>query len=91
MNQSQYSRRERGISEISKSEWEKLAEVLNTAIEDIYEDEDKNIVVNNDNNSGNFSNYAGNNNFYYNADKEVITTLLNYIKKLESEINELKN
>lgn len=40
INQSQYSRRENGISKLSKNEWYKLAEILNTTLIKIYEDED---------------------------------------------------
>lgn len=92
LSQSQYSRREKGVKKISDEEWEKLAELLNVPIEEIKEvDNDKNFVINNnENNSGTFSNYGGNNNTFHTTDKETITFLLQHIKKLENEIDELK-
>ena len=91
LSQSQYSRREKGVKKISDEEWEKLAELLKVPVEEIKElDKDKNIVVNNDNQSGNFSNYGGNNNTFHTTDKETIAFLLEHIKKLEKEIEELR-
>ena len=66
--------------------------MLKVPVEEIKEtDNDKNIIINNEN--GSVSNVStGNhpNNNFYNADKETITFLLQHIKKLEQEIEELK-
>lgn len=40
ITQSQYCRRENGISKISKTEWYKLVEILKTTLFEIYESED---------------------------------------------------
>jgi transcriptional regulator with XRE-family HTH domain len=40
ITQSQYCRRENGITKISKTEWYKLAEILKTTLFEIYEFED---------------------------------------------------
>lgn len=92
LSQSQYSRREKGIKRISDEEWEKLAELLKVPVEEIKEtDNDKNIVVNTDGSStSNVLTGNNSNNNFYNADKETIAFLLQHIKKLEQEIEELK-
>ena len=54
MSQSQYHRREKGDVKISDEEWERIAKVLDTNVEDIKEDDSLMHQVNNyDNNSGN--------------------------------------
>ncbi len=71
MDQSQYSRREKGVKKISSKEWEKMAKILHKEVEEIYE-EDKQITINNDNgSSGGF--YS--NNHYYVTDKEALIKL----------------
>lgn len=76
---------------LSDEEWEKLAELLKVPVEEIKESEEKSITVNNDNYSGNFSNYGGNNNTLNTTDKETITFLLEHIRRLEKEIEVLKS
>ena len=62
MSQSQYHRREKGDVKISDEEWERIAKVLDTTVEDIKEDDSLMHQVNNyDNNSGN---YFGSNNYF---------------------------
>lgn len=39
MTQSQYCRREKGVTKISKNEWYKIAEILKTGLIEIYESE----------------------------------------------------
>ena len=81
METSSYNRRENGITKITKSEWIKLAKILECSLEDIYEPEDGIYVINNENASGNYSGSVNN----FNQDKMVIDTLNRYILKLEKE------
>ncbi len=75
MDQSQYSRREKGIKKISPKEWEKMAKILHKDLEEIYE-EDKQITVNNENcTTAGFGFYYNNN--YYVTDKESLIQLQN--------------
>ncbi len=95
MSQSQYHRREKGDVKISDEEWERIAKVLDTTVEDIKEDDSLMHQVNNyDNNSGN---YFGSNNYFYNIpdfvldnQQDYINLLKERIQKLEEEVNLLK-
>ena len=95
MSQSQYHRREKGDFKISDEEWERIAKVLDTTVEDIKEDDSLMHQVNNyDNNSGN---YFGSNNYFYNIpdfvldnQQDYINLLKERIQKLEEEVNLLK-
>ena len=95
MSQSQYHRREKGDIKISDEEWERIAKVLDTTVEDIKEDDSLMHQVNNyDNNSGN---YFGSNNYFYNIpdfvldnQQDYINLLKERIQKLEEEVNLLK-
>ena len=44
MTQSNYSRREKGMTKISAQEWGKIAKVLDLKIEDIYEADNHHIT-----------------------------------------------
>ena len=95
MSQSQYHRREKGDIKISDEEWERIAKVLNTTVEDIKDDDYSQQVINNyDNQSGN---YVGSNNYFYNIpdfvldnQQDYINLLKERIQKLEEEVNLLK-
>ena len=95
MSQSQYHRREKGDVKISDEEWERIAKVLDTNVEDIKEDDYSQQVINNyDNQSGN---YVGSNNYFYNIPDFVLDNQQDYInllneriQKLEEEVNLLK-
>ena len=89
MTQSQYHRREKGEIKISDEEWERMAKVLNTSVEDIKEDDRANIhhVNNYDNNSGN---YSASNNYFYNIPYFLFQNQQEYINLLKKEIHELK-
>lgn len=91
MEQSTYSRRESGETKIPNSEWEKLAELLDCKVEDIYEpDEVSHIKIDNRNASFN-DNSSSNNNNYYNLPKSVLDNLQDYIVLLKEENHRLKN
>lgn len=81
MSQSQYSRRESGMTKISKKEWDKIAKVLETSLEEIYEPEDGVYIINNENITGDF----GSNNTYNDFSDFAVETMRKYIEKLEQE------
>jgi transcriptional regulator with XRE-family HTH domain len=78
---SNYSRRESGITKISKKEWDKMAKLLDTTLDEIYEPEDGIYVINGDNATGNFGNGGTFNNF----NEFAFETMKKYIQKLEDE------
>lgn len=86
MDQSQYSRRENGNIRISEDEWEKLSQILDVPVEDIFESEDRNVFIFKDNAVGN---YNGTNSIY-SIPEHILETQRKYIQKLEEEIVELK-
>lgn len=89
MEQSTYSRRESGETKIPKGEWEKLAELLDCNVEEIYEpDEVSQVKI--DNRNSNFNDNSGNNNTYYNLPKSVLDNLQDYIALLKEENERLK-
>lgn len=87
ISQSQYNRRENGVTKISKKEWDKMAKILDTTLENIYEPEDGIYVINNENTNGN---YSDNHNHFGSNDNFVFETMKKYIYKLEEEIK-MKN
>lgn len=88
MSQSQYHRREKGEIKISDEEWERIAKVLDTNVEDIKEDDALMHQVNNyDNNSGN---YFGSNNYFYNIPDFVLDNQQDYINLLKEKIASLQ-
>ncbi len=94
MSQSQYHRREKGEIVISDEEWERMAKILNTSIEEIKEidfcgqtsDEEKLFD----------SSYSSNNYFYnmldfvLNNQQDYINLLKEKIESLQQEVNLLK-
>ncbi|NAS13000.1 helix-turn-helix transcriptional regulator [Poritiphilus flavus] len=83
MSQSQYSRRENGITKILNKEWEKMAEILGTSIKEIYEPNEGIIEVMSDTPIGSMDDRD-------NLPDFLLETMKKYIKKLEFENEELK-
>ncbi|PJJ10543.1 DNA-binding XRE family transcriptional regulator [Flavobacterium sp. 1] len=83
ISQSQYNRRENGVTKISKKEWDKMAKVLDTTLENIYEPEDGIYIINNE--SAN-RDYLGSHNHFGSNNEYVFETMKKYIYKLEEEI-----
>ncbi|PIF34325.1 helix-turn-helix protein [Flavobacterium sp. 9] len=81
ITQSQYSRRESGITKIKKSEWNILAKVLETNLETIYQSEDD-VYFLDDNTNINRSNDFAPDNEYYDL---TLAVMKKYIEKLENE------
>lgn len=86
ISQSQYNRRENGVTKISKKELDKMAKILDTTLENIYEPEDGVYVINGDFAHGNF----GDNHTFNNFSEFAIETMKKYIEKLEIENQSLK-
>jgi transcriptional regulator with XRE-family HTH domain len=82
---SNYNRRERGIMKIAFREWEKLSEILDVPVEDIYESEDTQVFICKDSST---VHYQGTNNIY-SVPEYLLETQKKYIEKLEQEIAEL--
>jgi transcriptional regulator with XRE-family HTH domain len=87
ITQSQYNRRENGVTKISKKEWDKMAKILDTTLETIYEPEDGIYVINNESASGD---YSGSHNHFGNNNDFVFETMKKYIQMLEEENQSLK-
>ena len=87
ITQSQYSRRENGITKISKKEWDKMAKILDTNLETIYEPEDGIYIINNENANGN---YSGSQNHFHQIPDYVLETMRKYIQQLEEDNKDLK-
>lgn len=95
---SNYSRKESGDVKIVRAEWEKIANFLDVTMEDIYEDDDAQIVVNNDHPVFNDSSASGI--YQYNNSTiplSIVENLQEYIsllkeenRKLNEEIKSLK-
>ena len=63
------NRRESGVTEILIKEWDKMAEILDTALNKIYEPVDNIYAINGDNAHGYLaSTHALNNNYHFNFD-----------------------
>jgi len=85
IDKSSYSRKENGEIRINNYEWEKLSEVLEVPVEDIYESEDSMIFIFNDNSTGN-----GNIVTNYTIPQSILESQKKYIEKLEEENRNLK-
>lgn len=83
---SNYNRRENGITKISKKEWDKMAKILETTLDEIYEPEDGVYVINGDYAHGNFGSGGTFNGF----NEFAFETMKKYITKLEDENSSLK-
>lgn len=88
MEQSQYCRRENGKTRISKKEWNSMAKILETTLEEIYEPQDGVYIINNENANGE---YSGSQNHFGNVPEFLVETMRKYIKKLEEENENLKS
>lgn len=91
MDQSQYSRREKGITKISEEEWDKIACILKKDLEEIFEDE-TNVTIHNDNGSHgsvNYASHSGNTNIY-NIPDFMLENQQAYIELLKKEIDRLE-
>jgi transcriptional regulator with XRE-family HTH domain len=86
LDTSNYNRRESGVTKISKKEWDKMAKILETTLEEIYEPEDGVYIINGDNAHGNFGSGGTFNNF----SEFAFETMKKYIQKLEEENQSLK-
>jgi len=82
---SSYSRKEQGKIRITDHEWQKLSEVLEVPLEDIYESDESMIFVFNDNSTGN-----GNIVTNYTMPQSILESQKKYIEKLEEENQNLK-
>ncbi|WP_292008412.1 helix-turn-helix transcriptional regulator [Chryseobacterium sp.] len=89
---SNYSRKESGDVKIIRDEWEKIASFLEIPMEDIYEDDDAQIIVNNDHPVFNDSSSSGYFNHFNNTTipLSIVEELQNYIKILREEVQRLK-
>lgn len=81
MDVSNYSRRENDQIKIDIKEWQKLAEVLDVPLEQIYETDDHSFLI---------AQGLGNNLFSNNTTNQILHYLQKYIEKLEIEIKDLK-
>lgn len=88
MEQSTYSRKENGHTSIHPDEWEKLAKILDTSIDEIFEPRNGVYIVNNDNASGHY--YSKDQHIHYKIPEHVLDTMKKYIEKLEQENKEMK-
>lgn len=88
IDQPQYNRRENGVTKISKKEWHKMAKILNTTLEKIYEPEDGIYVINNQSYK---EEYIGDHSLYQYIPNHVLETMRKYITKLEEDNTSLIN
>lgn len=77
-----YNRRESGATKINTEQWQKLAEILDVSLEDIYEADEQMVFIFNDN-SGNIVNN-------YSIPLSLWESQKKYIEKLERELETSK-
>ena len=89
MDVSNYNKREKGKAKakITSNEWEKLATILDVAIEDIYENEEATFIICKDQSVG-VVNHGTNN--VYTVPEFLLESQRKYIAKLEEENAQLK-
>jgi transcriptional regulator with XRE-family HTH domain len=91
IEQSQYSRRESGTVQITKSEWSKIAKILNIPFEEIYEPHDGVYVLKNENGDTiNHNNYLSQSEYAFETLKKYIHKLEHDNKRLNLEIERLR-
>jgi transcriptional regulator with XRE-family HTH domain len=86
MDTSCYSRREKGEIKITITQWEKLAEILDVPLNEIFEPEENQTFINNDYVQ---VNHQGTQHIYP-IPESLLESQQKLIKKLEEEIAELK-
>ena len=91
MDVSCYNRREKGQVKISSQEWEKLSDILDVPMEEIYEPEDNQVFICKDSSTVHYLN-QGTNNIYSIPEhfEHLLETQKKYIEILENENMELK-
>ena len=85
MDVSNYTRREKGQVKISLREWEKLADILQEPVENIYESDETQIFICRDSST---VQYQGTNHIY-SIPEYLLDTQRKYIEMLENKISEL--
>ncbi len=85
MEQTTYSRKERGISPVTDNEWERFAKALDVNIDEIREENP--ITMKNENWNLNDNSIGIQ---YINVPEQMLETLMKYTKLLEDKIEELK-
>lgn len=86
MTVSNYHRRENGSVRISPEHWQKIAETLDVALEDIYEPDEQMVFIFNDTSNRN-GNIVNNN---YNIPLSLWESQKKYIEKIEQELEAMK-
>jgi transcriptional regulator with XRE-family HTH domain len=86
MDTSCYSRREKGEIKITISQWEKLAQILEVPLKEIFEPEENQTFINKDNVQ---INYQGTQ-YIHPIPDSLLESQQKLIRKLEEEIAELK-
>ena len=84
---SNYSRKENGERKITRQEWEKLAKFLEVPVDDIYEEDFPQQIINNYDNQGS---YAGSNNYFRNIPDFILNNQQDYIEMLKKENQNLQ-
>jgi transcriptional regulator with XRE-family HTH domain len=88
MDVSNYCRRENGENQMSMNDWKKASELLEYSIADIFEPDENQVFIHNENSS---NNNQGNNNTVYSPVPEfILDALQKLIKNLEEENKYLK-
>ena len=87
MNKSNYNRREKGEINVSNEEWEKISDVLDVPIEDVYQANEGQVFIFKDNKD--CENIGLKN--VYSIPEFVLENQKKYIEKLEKEIEDLKS
>ena len=82
---SSYHRRESGKTKIQTDEWLKHSEILNVKLPEIYESDDNQTFINNENAIGNIFGATT----FINIPKDLVEILVNYIIDLKAENKEL--
>jgi len=88
MDVSSYNRRERGQVKISLQEWEKLADILDVPLDEIYESEDNQVFICKDSSTVHYLNQGTNN--IYSIPEHLLETQRKYIEMLEKKVYELE-
>lgn len=86
MEQTTYSRKERGISPITDEEWKRFAKALSTSVEEIKEIVPSISIINEIRNSQNINNEK-----HISLPVNLFNIMLKYTSKLEEDVLELKN